>query len=123
MKRFRVASLGLVVVAALMWALPASANRGSANMAMTVKVTAGKPTEFAFTLKPKAVMHGKVTFVVTNSGAIVHDFQILGKKTPNINPGKTAKLTVTFKKAGKYPYICTVSGHAAAGMKGVLKVS
>jgi uncharacterized cupredoxin-like copper-binding protein len=122
MTRFRVATVGLVAVAALMGALPAMANRGSAN-AVTVKVIAGKPTEFGFTLKPKAIMHGKVTFVVTNSGAIVHDFKILGKKTPNINPGKSAKLTVTFKKAGKYPYLCTVAGHAAAGMKGVLKVS
>jgi uncharacterized cupredoxin-like copper-binding protein len=40
-----------------------------------------------------------------------------------INPGQTAKLTVTFTKAGSYPYLCTVPGHAAAGMKGVLRVA
>jgi uncharacterized cupredoxin-like copper-binding protein len=38
-----------------------------------------------------------------------------------IQPGTTAKLVVTFKK-GKYPYLCTVPGHAEAGMKGVLTV-
>ena len=38
-----------------------------------------------------------------------------------IGPGKTAKLTVTLK-AGKYPYKCTVPGHAAAGMKGTFVV-
>ena len=39
-----------------------------------------------------------------------------------IKPGKTAKLTVTFKKAGKYPYLCTVLGHASAGMEGTFTV-
>jgi uncharacterized cupredoxin-like copper-binding protein len=39
-----------------------------------------------------------------------------------INPGQTAKLTVTFAKKGSYPYLCTVPGHASAGMKGVLRV-
>jgi uncharacterized cupredoxin-like copper-binding protein len=37
-------------------------------------------------------------------------------------PGTTAKLVVTFKKKGKYPYLCTVPGHAAAGMKGTFTV-
>jgi Copper binding proteins, plastocyanin/azurin family len=41
---------------------------------------------------------------------------------PLIQPGKTAKLVVTFKKKGKYPYLCTVPGDAAAGMKGVFTV-
>ena len=45
-----------------------------------------------------------------------------GKKTPLIAPGKSAKLTVTLK-AGKQAYTCTVPGHAAAGMKGTLKVT
>jgi uncharacterized cupredoxin-like copper-binding protein len=122
MKPIRVATLGLAAVAVLMWALPASAHRSTAK-ATTVKVTAGKPSEFAFSLAPKTVKHGTVTFVVTNKGAIVHDFKIAGKQTPNITPGKSAKITVTFKKAGKYPYLCTVTGHAVAGMKGVLKVT
>jgi uncharacterized cupredoxin-like copper-binding protein len=29
---------------------------------------------------------------------------------------------VSFKKKGKYPYLCTVPGHAEAGMKGVFTV-
>lgn len=32
------------------------------------------------------------------------------------------ELSVRFPKAGSYRFICTVPGHAAAGMKGVLKV-
>jgi uncharacterized cupredoxin-like copper-binding protein len=32
------------------------------------------------------------------------------KRTPLIQPGKTVKLVVTFKKKGKYPFLCTVPG-------------
>jgi uncharacterized cupredoxin-like copper-binding protein len=31
-------------------------------------------------------------------------------------------MTVTFAQKGNYPYLCTVPGHASAGMKGVLRV-
>jgi uncharacterized cupredoxin-like copper-binding protein len=51
-----------------------------------------------------------------------HDFRIGGKQTPLISPHKTAKLTVTFHKTGRFAYLCTVPGHAAAGMKGVFTV-
>jgi len=88
--------------------------------AVTVNVTA---VEFHFTLSKKSVKPGKVTFKITNKGAVQHDFKIDGSKTKLISPHKTATLTVDFKKAGKYPYMCTVPGHAAAGMKGTLKVT
>ena len=64
----------------------------------------------------------KVTFVFKNNGHVEHDFKINGKKTPLIQPGTTVKLVVSFKKKGKYPYLCTVPGHAAAGMKGTFTV-
>ena len=111
----------MAATAALAWSLPAVAHTSSVK-ATTVKVTAGKPSEFKFKLSTSTVNHGAVTFVVTNSGALPHDFSINKKKTALLSPGKTAKLTVTFAKAGKYPYLCTVSGHAAAGMKGTLTV-
>ena len=49
---------------------------GAATRATTVTVTAGKPTEFGFRLSTKTVKHGAVTFKVTNSGSIPHDFKI-----------------------------------------------
>ena len=105
------------MAAALLIALPASAG----SSATVVTVTAGKPAELKFTLSKKTVSKGKVTFRVTNKGALEHDFKIAGKVTPKLKPGKTISLTVTLKK-GKAPYLCTIPGHAAAGMKGVIAV-
>jgi uncharacterized cupredoxin-like copper-binding protein len=88
----------------------------------TVGVTAGKPSEFRFTLSKRTVPKGAVTFKVANRGKVAHDFKIVGKKTKRLTTGKTATLRATFRKAGKYAFLCTLPGHAAAGMKGVLTV-
>jgi hypothetical protein len=45
-----------------------------------------------------------------------------GKATPILKHGQSATLTLTLSKAGKYEFLCAVSGHAAAGMKGLLGV-
>jgi uncharacterized cupredoxin-like copper-binding protein len=107
--------LACLTVAMLAWALPATA-------ATTVSVTAGKPSEYRFTLSKKSVKAGTVTFKVTNKGKIPHDFSISGKKTKLIQPGHSATLKVTLKK-GTRSYKCTIPGHAADGMKGKLKVT
>lgn len=111
-------SLALAAVAAFMWILPAEAARSAAP----IKAMEGSPSEFKIMLSAKSAKKGTATFNVMNMGTLPHDFKIAGKKTPLIQPGKTAKLTVKFSKAGKYAYLCTVSGHAAAGMKGTLVV-
>ena len=82
-----------------------------------------KATEFKFTLSKRSALHSKVTFKVTNKGHIQHDFKINGKKTKLLGPGKSATLVVTLKKGKKYPYVCTVPGHAAAGMRGTFKAT
>jgi uncharacterized cupredoxin-like copper-binding protein len=93
----------------------------SSGAASAVSVTAGKPSELRFTLSKKTVPAGAVTFTVTNKGVTKHDFKIGGRKTKLIATGKKATLKVTLKK-GRYSYVCTVPGHADAGMKGTLKV-
>lgn len=114
----RVASLGAGLILLGSLAAPALATRSHAT-ATAVKVVA---VEFKFTLTPSVISKpGVVTFTVVNHGTVAHDFKIAGKKTVQIKPKKSATLTVTLK-AGKYPYICTVPGHAAAGMKGTLTV-
>jgi quinohemoprotein ethanol dehydrogenase len=90
-----------------------------ATAASTVQVGA---TEFHFALSTQTVRKGTVTLKLKNNGGIPHNLRINGKQTPNIDPGQTTTLKVTFNKPGNYPYLCTLPGHAAAGMKGVLKV-
>jgi uncharacterized cupredoxin-like copper-binding protein len=135
MTKIRVLTFGAIsALATLAWALPATAHHAAAK-GTTVSVIAGKPSEFSFKLSTKTVPHGAVTFKVTNGGTLPHDFKVCasskggtaltctGKGTVVISPGGAAKLVVTFKTAGKYEYLCTVSGHAAAGQKGILKVT
>jgi uncharacterized cupredoxin-like copper-binding protein len=111
---FAIGSLVLVQLAS------ARADRSAAAQATTVQVKGG---EFFFRLSTKsAAKPGTVTFVFKNVGHVLHDFQINGKQTPLTQPGQTAKLVVTFKSKGTYPYSCTVPGHAQAGMKGTFTV-
>jgi plastocyanin len=120
MRKLRTA-LVLIGLAALAGpALPAGA-KPDATHATRIVVTAGKPSEFSFRLSRSAIPVGVVSFKVTNAGTIVHDFKIAGKKTRKLSPGQSQTITVRFRKAGSYRYLCTIPGHAAAGMKGVLK--
>jgi uncharacterized cupredoxin-like copper-binding protein len=100
---------------------PQAANTHRAAKA-TTKITV-KASEFKFVFSKRSIpATGTVIFTVVNKGKITHDFKIGGKKTPNLLPGKSAKLTVKFKKKGHFAYSCTIPGHAAAGMKGTFSV-
>jgi uncharacterized cupredoxin-like copper-binding protein len=112
-------AIGASMAVALAIALPVASG---ASKATVVNVTAGKPSELRFTLSKKASAKGVVTFKVTNKGALEHDFKIAGKVTKELKPGSTATLRVTFKKGGKFKYLCTLPGHAAAGMRGTFVV-
>ena len=119
MKKLIVAA---VSIAALAPAGIASARTdSSARAAPTASSVRGK--EFSFRLSKTSIPTPEtVTFSFHNVGTMAHDFAIGGKKTRLIGPGKTASVTVTFHKKGRFPYLCTVPGHAQAGMKGVFTV-
>jgi len=91
---------------------------GRASSAATTKVTVSA-SEFKYVLSKKAAPTGTVVFTLVNKGKLSHDFKIAGKKTPLVSPGKSATLRVKIAKKGRLSYLCTVPGHAAAGMKGV----
>lgn len=121
----RVATVLAIALVALASIAGLAAQRAAAESnaaAATTKVTV-VATDFKFRLSKTKVAKGAVVFTLVNKGKSAHDFKIAGKKTPLVRPKKTAKLTVVFKKPGKYHYLCTVPGHAAAGMKGVLTVT
>ena len=128
MARFGMYAAAIAVLAvALSWVLPA----GAQTSATVVNVTAGK-SGFSFALSKKTVPHGAITFKVTNAGGFPHSFKLCaspkggsanscaGKGTAIIAPGATAALTATLAK-GTYEYLCTIPGHAANGMKGILR--
>jgi uncharacterized cupredoxin-like copper-binding protein len=109
------------------WAMTGKPNYGAAAPAQAaapaasataVAVTAA---EFKFTLSKTSVPHGDVVFTVVNRGKVAHNFWIDGKATPLVSPGQSATLRVTLDR-GTSTYLCTVPGHAAAGMKGSLTV-
>jgi plastocyanin len=85
-------------------------------------------TEFSFTLTENgapvtSVRSGQVTFVVTNNGSILDNFDL---KTVHMGPlidhGKTQSFTVGIAP-GSYKYQCDVPGHAQQGMMGTLVVT
>jgi uncharacterized cupredoxin-like copper-binding protein len=122
MIRNRRGSLALVAVTAALAGGPSAAAQPQTASAAVVGVTAGLPGEFKYKLSKATVPKGKVTFIVTNRGNLPHDFKIAGKKTRVLQKGQSQRLIVTFKKAGRFQYLCAVSGHALAGMKGFLRV-
>lgn len=100
----------------------AAGQKGVLTVSTNVTVTMGRPSEFRFTLSRTTVPRGPVTFRLVNRGQVAHTFRIAGRRTKLVPPGKRAILTVAFSRAGRYQYVCTVPGHAAAGQKGVLTV-
>jgi uncharacterized cupredoxin-like copper-binding protein len=124
----------LVAMASLAALLVVALPAGATTRTTTVNVVSGKPTEFSYKLSTKTVAMGTVNFKLTDQGILPHDFYVCssnkgglanacaGKGTAVIAPGAKATLTIVFKKAGVYEYLCTVPGHAAIGMKGDLRV-
>jgi uncharacterized cupredoxin-like copper-binding protein len=112
-----------VAVAAVTPAGLASARTDETAHAAATTAISVSGKEFSFRLSRTSIPRpGTVTFTFRNAGTMDHDFHIGGKTTKLIGPRKTAKLTVTFHKKGRFPYLCTVPGHAQQGMKGVFTV-
>ena len=90
---------------------------GASAKTTTVKAV---ETDFHIALSTKSFHTGKYVFVAENKGQTTHALTITGPGLKNahthgIAPGKSADLTVTFKK-GKYDIFCPEPGHKAMGM-------
>jgi high-affinity iron transporter len=80
--------------------------------------------DFEFTPSVLEVPAGEVTFEVTNSGAVEHEFEIFKgdqvvDEVEGLVPGLSRSLTVTLEP-GAYTFACKLAGHDLAGMTGTL---
>lgn len=84
-----------------------------------------KLVDFKMELSRSTLKAGDYTFVVSNDGQHDHAMEIEGQgteeKTGTLEPGESAKLTVTLKE-GEYEVYCPVDDHKGLGMKTELTV-
>ncbi len=114
-----------------------SASPGStAPRATVINVIAGKPSEFAFKLSRfSSLPAGKFTFRVKNEGATSHNFVLcytpvrrasqdlcVGYQSKDLHPGQATKITIGHIGKGRYEFLSTDPGDAAAGMKGLIGI-
>ena len=71
-----------------------------------------------------------LTVRLTNKGTERHDLNFEALHMPGLagvesqlEPGETRTITLTFDQPGTHTFICTLPGHAAAGMTGAAYVS
>src|SRR4051812_5329943 len=125
------ACVGLLAAGAVASAAVLSTHSSKATV---ITVVSGKPSELRFQMSQSSRLKlGTYTFKVTNKGLGFHTFKFcttpvktaakntcVGKVTKTLKPGQSASFTVTIKKVGKYEILCSIPGHAAAGMKGLV---
>lgn len=73
---------------------------------------------------PETMPAGEVTVAIDNQGQIVHNvvFEELGTEPIVEANGGEVDVGTTTVEAGDYTYYCSIPGHRAAGMEGVLTV-
>lgn len=104
-----------------------SAAAPSSGAASHIAIAANPSGSLKFDKSSLTAKAGKVTVTFTNMAPVSHNFTIestSGTKlaaTPTFN-GATKTVTATLKP-GMYTFLCTVPGHAEAGMKGTFTVS
>lgn len=108
---------------------PPTTSTGSTSTSPTASVGNAKTTvtvnmvEYAFQLSQTTIPSGQVTFIVKNSGAEAHNFDINGVHSGAIiGPGTSETWTVSLP-AGQYLYTCDVPFHVDRGMTGNFTVT
>ena len=99
---------------------------GGGGGSQTVKVAADPSGQLHYTTTTLSAKAGKATFDFTNESPLSHDLTIEDKggaklgATP-VFTGGSKSFTITLQP-GTYKFLCTVPGHAQAGMQGTLTV-
>ncbi len=122
---------GMVLAIMLVAVIAAACGRGGAPGQPGGQPSGGGPAainvdekEWAITLATTSVKAGQITFNVSNTGAIEHNFVIVETKfeIDATQPGKNKRGTTTLQP-GTYTIICNIPGHEEAGMKTTLTVT
>lgn len=129
-RRVRATAIGAAIATLLLTAAACSGSDAEGEGASTENAA---PTSFDVSLTEFAIQPGEIdvpsgqplTFVVSNDGTGPHTFALeTGSKTletPQIQPGESATLDVPALDTGQYRTLCTIPGHADAGMVGMVK--
>lgn len=129
--------LGLMLAACVPWGMPSgSEGMPHGNMPMgdmhgregaeeqapppveTAPAVEVRASEMAFTPAELTLTTGEpVNITVVNDGRLFHDFTLEAAGVRlNLDPGEQATAAVLLSAPGTFEAICTVPGHAAAGM-------
>jgi mono/diheme cytochrome c family protein len=101
-----------------------NASKVAVEKAGALVIPADPSGALAFTFGKATATAGPVTISMPNQAPIQHDIAVTGPvngKGPVVGKGATSSFKVSLKP-GTYTFLCTVPGHAAAGMKGTLTV-
>lgn len=133
MKKFTIL---MIVMAAMALLLAACGGGDSGPVALSFEGS----DDFQFTPSSASVSAGdEVEVTLNNVGALEHSWTLVsadadvatvtdadaidGATTGTVAAGETGTVTFTAPEAGTYQFVCTVPGHAAAGMVGTLTVN
>lgn len=130
MSRFLVPLLLSLATATLLACSSATSNRPAANAPaaqapVAQMVTVSGTDALKFEPSSITVKAGQpVTLTFSNTGQMAHDWSLdKGAAQPvkiSAAGGQTASTTFTIDRPGAYTFICSVPGHAAAGMTGTI---
>jgi plastocyanin len=118
--------LVLVVLLAILAVTACSGSQDGANGSASIVLE-----DFRFTPNRIDARVGvPLTVQLTNRGTERHDLNFeslhmpgLGGVEAILQPGETRTITLTFDQPGTHTFICTLPGHAAAGMTGAAYVT
>lgn len=125
-----------IVLAAMALLLAACGGGGSKSVALSFE---GDDT-FHYTPASATVSAGdEVEVTLNNAGALEHSWELVpddvdlatvtdadainNASVGTVAPGESGTVTFTAPAAGTYKFVCTVPGHAAAGMVGTFTVN
>ncbi len=120
-----VALAGLALTGALLAGCqPTGQARGAASITVVM-------TEMRFTPNRIDAVVGKtITLYIENHGAQRHDLAFPALQMPSLksvetalDPGQSTTVSLRFDQPGIHTFICTLPGHLAAGMSGVVYVT